>query len=472
MTLARTDPLSPLTSAPDWGALTAHPPDAAVRRRLRLSWATLATDLIGSGLAAGLLLPVRLGSILVVSWLSLLVMGGCYLPQLFPRPRGIFAPARMALALAFVADVVGTRAWPDQRPELLLTVAAALAAATVGRVALGRCARREAPTLGRVVVAGDQPGVSQALAELGQGKLGTADVVATCLFGERAGDGTDLGRPGHEDIVDAVRAHGAGVVIAVPSRQLTPAVIRRLAWDLEPTGAELLVSLGLRDVVPVRTTVTLAGRAALLHVRPAELHGPRRILKDVWERAAALMLMVVLAPVILALLVVIRLDSRGPALFRQTRLGRGEVPFTMVKLRTMTDGAQRCVTVLQAANDADGVLFKIRADPRITRVGTYLRRYSLDELPQLWNVVRGEMSLVGPRPPLPGEVARYDCDVHRRMAVKPGLTGLWQVSGRSDLSWEASVQLDLFYVDNWSLALDLSILLRTFAAVFGHAGAY
>jgi lipopolysaccharide/colanic/teichoic acid biosynthesis glycosyltransferase len=118
------------------------------------------------------------------------------------------------------------------------------------------------------------------------------------------------------------------------------------------------------------------------------------------------------------------------------------------------------------------VLFKIRADPRITRVGTYLRRYSLDELPQLWNVVRGEMSLVGPRPPLPGEAARYDCDVHRRMAVKPGLTGLWQVSGRSDLSWEDSVQLDLFYVDNWSLALDLSILLRTFAAVFGHAGAY
>jgi lipopolysaccharide/colanic/teichoic acid biosynthesis glycosyltransferase len=138
----------------------------------------------------------------------------------------------------------------------------------------------------------------------------------------------------------------------------------------------------------------------------------------------------------------------------------------------MTDGAERRVEMLRAANEIDGVLFKMRADPRVTRVGELLRRYSLDELPQLWNVVRGQMSLVGPRPPLPAEVARYTADVHRRMAVKPGVTGLWQVSGRSDLSWDESVRLDLFYVDNWSLALDLSIVLRTAAAVVGHTGAY
>lgn len=469
MTLVRTDPFRSLTPPSDWTGLTTSPPDAATRRRLRRPWELLAVDLIGSGVAAGLLLPVRLGSAVTVSWLALLVVGGCYLPRVRPRLDGIRVPARLALVLALVADVVGARAWPGQRLDLLLTVAAALVTASAGRLALGRFGRDVGSTLGRVVVAGDQSGVSRTLAELERGKVGAAEVVATCLLD---GDGTAAGRPGHEHIVDAVHLHHAGAVIAVPSSELTPAVIRRLAWDLEPTGAELLVSLGLRDVAPLRATVVLAGRSAVLHVRPAELHGPRRVLKEVWERAAALVLMVVLAPVVLALYVAIRLDSRGPALFRQTRLGRGEAPFTMLKLRTMTEGAERCVTVLRAANDADGVLFKIRADPRITRIGTFLRRYSLDELPQLWNVVRGEMSLVGPRPPLPGEAARYDCDVHRRMAVKPGLTGLWQVSGRSDLSWEDSVQLDLFYVDNWSLALDLSILLRTFAAVFGHAGAY
>jgi exopolysaccharide biosynthesis polyprenyl glycosylphosphotransferase len=473
VTLARIDSLGSLTAAPDWGGLAPHLPGAAARRRHRRPWETLAVDLIGSGLAAGLLLPLRLGAGLTLCWLSLLVLGGSYLPAALPRTRGIRVPVRMAVVLALAVDLVGARAWPDQRRDLLLTVAVALATAIAGRLALGRDSASGRAALGRVVVAGDQPGVRRALAELERGRRGRVEVVATCLFpGEGSGAGAALGQPSHEHVVDLVRMHHAAAVVAVPSGSLTPAVIRRLTWDLESVGAELLVSLGLCDVAPVRTTVALAGTSTLLHVRPAELHGPRRILKDAWERAAALVLLVALAPLLLVLLVTIRIDSRGPALFRQTRLGRGEAPFTMLKLRTMTDGAERCVTVLRAANDADGVLFKIRADPRITRIGTFLRRYSLDELPQLWNVVRGEMSLVGPRPPLPGEVARYNCDVHRRMAVKPGLTGLWQVSGRSDLSWEDSVQLDLFYVDNWSLALDLSILLRTFAAVFGHAGAY
>jgi lipopolysaccharide/colanic/teichoic acid biosynthesis glycosyltransferase len=197
-----------------------------------------------------------------------------------------------------------------------------------------------------------------------------------------------------------------------------------------------------------------------------------RRLKVGWERTAAALLLLLLSPLLLVLLVAIRLDSAGPAVFRQVRVGRGGQHFTMYKLRTMTAGADASLAELRAGNEADGPLFKLRADPRITRLGRSLRRYSLDELPQLWNVVRGEMALVGPRPALPEEVATYDQLAARRLVVRPGVTGLWQVSGRSDLPWHTAVGLDARYVERWSLALDLTILVRTFRAVWSHSGAY
>jgi lipopolysaccharide/colanic/teichoic acid biosynthesis glycosyltransferase len=166
----------------------------------------------------------------------------------------------------------------------------------------------------------------------------------------------------------------------------------------------------------------------------------------------------------------VRLTSRGPALFRQTRVGRGGREFAIWKFRSMVTGAE--LMPAPKVNDSDGLLFKLRADPRVTPVGRFLRRWSLDELPQLWNVVRGDMSLVGPRPPVPGEVAGYGDDVRRRLLVKPGLTGLWQVSGRSDLPWEDYVRLDLYYVENWSVSLDLLIMGRTLLAVVRGHGAY
>jgi lipopolysaccharide/colanic/teichoic acid biosynthesis glycosyltransferase len=181
-------------------------------------------------------------------------------------------------------------------------------------------------------------------------------------------------------------------------------------------------------------------------------------------------MLLVLAPLLAILAVWIRLDSPGPVLYRQTRVGRHGRPFTMLKLRTMHTGAETVRDVLE--NDVDAVLFKARRDPRVTRIGRVLRRYSLDELPQLVNVLRGEMALVGPRPALPAEVAAYDDDPLRRLVVRPGLTGLWQVSGRSDLSWTESVRLDLDYVDNWSLRRDVAIVGRTVQAVLSHRGAY
>jgi exopolysaccharide biosynthesis polyprenyl glycosylphosphotransferase len=196
------------------------------------------------------------------------------------------------------------------------------------------------------------------------------------------------------------------------------------------------------------------------------------MVKEVVDRCAALLLLVALAPVMAAVAVSIRAGSPGPALFRQPRVGRGGTEFRIVKFRTMHVDAEARLAELRARNEHDGVLFKIRDDPRVTRLGRYLRRFSLDELPQLFNVLAGQMSLVGPRPPLPAEVAVYPSDMLRRLVVKPGLTGLWQVSGRADLSWEEAVRLDLRYVENWSLSLDLVILLRTVTAVLRTSGAY
>jgi len=187
-----------------------------------------------------------------------------------------------------------------------------------------------------------------------------------------------------------------------------------------------------------------------------------------------LLAVLLLSPVLLAVALAVRLESRGPALFRQTRVGRCSEPFTVYKFRSMYTDAEARLAGLQHLNesDASGVLFKMKDDPRITRVGKFIRRYSLDELPQLLNVLIGNMAVVGPRPPLPREVDLYGHVVRRRLLVKPGITGLWQVSGRSDLSWEDSVRLDLYYVENWSLALDLQIILKTILAVARGSGAY
>jgi lipopolysaccharide/colanic/teichoic acid biosynthesis glycosyltransferase len=210
----------------------------------------------------------------------------------------------------------------------------------------------------------------------------------------------------------------------------------------------------------------------MLHVEHAELNGSRRLLKGLFDRVLAALALLVAGPVILGLAVAVRWTTRGPAFFRQIRVGKDGREFLLYKLRTMYADAEDRQEELNGSNETGGVLFKIRHDPRVTPLGRTLRRYSLDELPQLLNVLLGQMSLVGPRPPLPCEVAQYPEDVRRRLVVKPGLTGLWQVSGRSDLSWEDSVRLDLRYVENWSLTFDLVILLRTFTALVRTSGAY
>ena len=210
----------------------------------------------------------------------------------------------------------------------------------------------------------------------------------------------------------------------------------------------------------------------LIQVREPEFRGVRRVVKSAVDRAGAGLLLLLLTPLLLVVGLLIRLTSPGPVLYRHRRIGKRGREFDLLKFRSMVVGAEAHLENLVTFSDGNDVQFKMRADPRITRIGGFLRRFSLDELPQLINVVKGDMSLVGPRPHVTREVEQYGDDMHRRLLVKPGITGLWQVSGRSDLSWDESVELDVRYVENWSLGRDLAILWRTARAVLRGAGAY
>ena len=277
---------------------------------------------------------------------------------------------------------------------------------------------------------------------------------------------------GLDDVV-ATAARVQADTIAVTSASETAAqYLRSLSWQLEGTGLELLVAPGLVEVAGPRLHIRPFDGLPLLAVEQPRFEGWRRVVKTVLDRSVALGALLVLAPLFGALALAVRLTSPGGVFYRQQRIGLNGEPFTMLKFRSMVVDADRQVEALSADNISDGLLFKMRSDPRVTPVGRWLRRLSLDELPQLVNVLTGTMSLVGPRPPLPQEVARYDSSVSRRLLVKPGLTGLWQISGRSDLPWEEAVRLDLRYVENWSLALDLQILWKTARAVATASGAY
>jgi exopolysaccharide biosynthesis polyprenyl glycosylphosphotransferase len=275
---------------------------------------------------------------------------------------------------------------------------------------------------------------------------------------------------GHTDLRQSVELCAADSV-AITSES-APGELRELAATLAGSDVDLLVAPAIADVVGPRTVVRDLGGLPLLHVEAPRFAGPQRVAKEVTDRLSAAVALLIVAPVFLAVAVAVKVDSPGPVFFRQTRVGRDGHRFAMIKFRTMVVGAERLLADLEGRNEADGLLFKLRTDPRVTRVGRVLRRYSIDELPQLLNVVRGDMSMVGPRPPLPAEVELYEHHVTRRLLVKPGITGLWQVSGRSDLSWDEAVRLDLYYVDHWSPTMDAAIIAKTFSAVVRGSGAY
>jgi exopolysaccharide biosynthesis polyprenyl glycosylphosphotransferase len=366
------------------------------------------------------------------------------------------------------------------RRYVLLVVPLMFVLTMLSRHALrARLVRRRARGIDvlRTVVIGDTASVEMTIREIHRATWHEMHVVAACVSDLRTTDesrSTVEGVPvfGYpEEALTTVDLLDADVVAVASDRDLSGPSLRRLAWSLEEREVDLVVSPGLLGVAGPRLSIRPAAGMPLLLIERPVRSGARRLVKILVDRGLTAAMLVVGMPVMLLIALAIRLDSTGPVLFRQKRVGARGEEFEMVKFRTMcVDAEDRLATLQRDAGNT--VLFKMRSDPRVTRVGRVLRRFSLDELPQLFNVLRGEMSLVGPRPPLLREVEDYEPDAARRLRVRPGLTGLWQVSGRSDLTWDESLRLDLWYVDNWCLTLDLQILFRTAKAVVKGCGAY
>ena len=325
-----------------------------------------------------------------------------------------------------------------------------------------------------VVAVGHESAVANLVNELRRDRYHGLTVVGACVA-QPSECSEVAGVPvygGLDDVSAAVRTFGADTVAVLACPEMDGIRLRSLAWELEKTGTDLCVSPALLDVAGPRTTIRPTAGLTLLHVDHPQLSGLRLVFKGLFDRCVAAAALILLSPLWCSWARRSGCIDRGPALFTQVRVGKDGRVFRIYKFRTMVVDAEQRKPQLMASNDLDGVLFKLRRDPRVTAVGAHLRRWSIDELPQLVNVLLGHMSLVGPRPALPDEAARYADHVRRRLVVKPGLTGLWQVNGRSDLSWDESVRLDLRYVENWSFALDLQILWKTLSAMLHRSGAY
>ncbi len=348
----------------------------------------------------------------------------------------------------------------------------------LGRFALRKALhriRRSGRASNRVLVLGSRNEVYEFVKAIRRAPQAGFLPVGMCLT--RRSGRVDLDGPtlpvmgGLDDVLRAVKALDADTVAICGDRGVSTEGLRRLAWDLQGTGIGLVVAPALTDVAGPRIHIRPVAGLPMLHVEEPVLRGAGHAVKTTFDRTASAAGLVLLSPLLLLIAVVVVLGSPGPVFFRQSRIGRNAEPFRVWKFRTMYIDAEDRLTELLADNESDGLLFKLRHDPRITPFGRWLRRYSLDELPQLLNVLSGDMSLIGPRP-LPTKAEDYRGKVRRRLLVRPGITGLWQVSGRSTLSWEESVRLDLYYVDNWSLMADFMILWKTLFVVFRGAGAY
>jgi exopolysaccharide biosynthesis polyprenyl glycosylphosphotransferase len=417
---------------------------------------------------------------LVVAWPLLLWACGAYAEPVFGTGSDEYRTVgRAGLVLLAVAGFVSYAADLELSRALVVVGIPALAATTLVWRYAARCRLRRLRARGRctkrVVVVGRGGAVLELADRLRRENYAGLDVVGFCVTPAdrtRVAGVADVPVEGLDDVVSMAARLGADTIAVTSASETAAQYLRQLSWQLEGSGLELLVAPGLMEVAGPRLHIRPFEGLPLLSVEQPRFEGWQRMVKGAVDRCAAALALVVLSPVLAAIALAVRLTSSGPALYRQERVGINGRSFTMLKFRSMVVDADQRLDAIQADNMSDGLLFKMREDPRVTPVGRWLRRLSLDELPQLFNVLGGSMALVGPRPPLPGEVARYDSSVSRRLLVKPGLTGLWQISGRSDLPWEEAVRLDLRYVENWSLALDFLILWKTTRAVLDRSGAY
>jgi exopolysaccharide biosynthesis polyprenyl glycosylphosphotransferase len=432
--------------------------------------------------AADVSQPVSLRAVLalIALWPLLLGVTGAYSARIIGTGSDEYVRiGRAAITLLAVTGFLSYATQLELNRGIVVVGIPALALISmimhVGARRFLRALRDKGRCMKRVVVVGRGGAVLGLVDRLTRERYAGLQVVATCVTAidrTRVAQLTELPVGGLDDVLAMARRLGADTIAVTSASETADEYLRKLSWQLEGTGLELLVAPGLVEVAGPRLHIRPFDGLPLLSIEQPRFTGWRRVVKGGVDRSAALMALVALAPVLLAIGLAVSLSSPGPVLFRQERIGLNGRRFTMFKFRSMVVDADERIAALREANESDGLLFKMRSDPRVTPVGRWLRRLSLDELPQLLNVLGGSMALVGPRPPLPSEVARYDSSVSRRLLVKPGLTGLWQISGRSDLPWEEAVRLDLRYVENWTLAMDIQIIWKTVAAVLRSRGAY
>lgn len=437
-------------------------PPEPVRLRRRAEWdgaavVALLAEFVVAFAVAGWALAQQHTTVALVALSWALIEGfGTALGRCGRRVQSVGGPARRGRDAAAVVLVLVALGWMGRGDVLAFAAVVGSSLAIRGLAMLGhRRARRSV----RTMVVGRSADLSAAVAH-----LNSAYVSTYCIS-----DVDDSTRGEH--MHRAILSYAPDRVV-IPAGVLTAQELQELSWAVEDHDIDVIVSMAAGGLSPHRlqpvhdrgvSGVRLKARGGMLGDSVVGwLH-----------RVLASVALVALAPALLAIAVAVRLDSKGPSLFVQGRVGRHGREFRMFKFRTMHVDAEQMLHALLADNESEGgVLFKMRGDPRITRVGRFLRATSLDELPQLLNVVRGEMALIGPRPALPREVAEYDRRAWRRLAVRPGLTGLWQVSGRSNLSFQEAVRLDIDYVDNWSAGRELEIAFRTVGAVLRREGAY
>jgi exopolysaccharide biosynthesis polyprenyl glycosylphosphotransferase len=418
--------------------------------------------------------------LLPLGWLVVLWANGAYDRRYLGLGTDEFK--RVTRAAVAVAASVSFLAFATKTALSRLTVGTVLLGAMLlillarylARKVLHMLRRHGGQATQRVVLVGTLPEALQVYKAVSRSPAaGLVPVAIHLTDGYAAARGVQTPIPVYagRDLLSLVREVGADTIAVCGSASAEPGELRRLAWQLEGSGVDLIVAPQLTDIAGPRVHIRPIEGLPLLHVEEPTLSGPALLAKNLLDRLVAAVGLVLLFPLFIAIAITIRISDPGPVFFRQPRVGHEGRTFKVWKFRTMYVDAEQRLASLIDQNETDGLLFKIKNDPRVFPAGRFLRASSLDELPQLINVLKGEMSLVGPRP-LPADDGDFLGDVRRRLLVRPGITGLWQVSGRSDLSWDEAVRLDLYYVDNWSLAYDLAILWRTIGVVLARKGAY
>jgi exopolysaccharide biosynthesis polyprenyl glycosylphosphotransferase len=437
----------------------------------------------GGAEAMGISVPVLVGLAVVVLWIVGLSLSGSRSRRIVGT--GVTEYRRVIHVSLIVVGSAGLGAYvfhiDGLQSFLLLVFPISLLALLLSRWAWRRwlaSRRSRGEMMHRALLVGSEASIASLARDFARSPHAGFKVVGACTASARIADvipGTDIPVSGSVDrLIEALEAVGADTVVVASADELPPERVRSLSWQLEPGRQHLVLAPSLTDIGGPRLHTRPVAGMPLVHVETPRYEGGKLYTKRMFDVVGAGALILLLSPVLLIIALAVRLSTEGPVLFRQERVGlRGEV-FQMYKFRSMhQDAEQRLASLVDVEREeGNDIMFKMRDDPRVTPIGRVLRRYSLDELPQLFNVLFGSMSLVGPRPSLEREVVQYAKHVHRRFLVKPGITGLWQVSGRSNLDWDETVRLDLFYVENWTMTGDLMILWRTARAVFGSDGAY